>query len=49
MPAVKNVGEPYEGEPHVRFDGGELETETGAMDTGQERPLETIGGSPAHA
>ena len=26
MPAVKNVGEPYEGEPHVRFDGGELET-----------------------
>jgi hypothetical protein len=27
MPAVKNVGEPYEGEPHVRIDGGELETE----------------------
>jgi len=26
MPSVKNVGEPYEGKPHVRFDGGELET-----------------------
>ena len=49
MPAVKNVGEPDEGEPHVRFDGGGLETENVAMDTGQERPLETTGDSPAHA
>ena len=27
IPSVKGVGEPDEGEPHVRFDGGELEEE----------------------
>src|SRR5712691_4528834 len=26
MPAVKDVGEPWEGEPHARFDGGREET-----------------------
>jgi len=26
MPAVKDVGEPCEGEPHARFDGGREET-----------------------
>ena len=26
MPAVNNVGEPYAGEPHARFDGRGLET-----------------------
>jgi len=26
MPLVKDVGKPDEGEPHVRIDGGELET-----------------------
>lgn len=27
MPAVNDVGEPYAGKPHARFDGRELETE----------------------
>jgi hypothetical protein len=26
MPAVKDVGEPCEGEPHARFDGGREES-----------------------
>jgi hypothetical protein len=28
MPAVNDVGEPCAGEPHARFDGRELETES---------------------
>ena len=28
MPPEKNVGEPCEGEPHARFDGGQEETST---------------------
>jgi hypothetical protein len=39
---VKDVGEPDEGEPHVRFDGGELEKER-ATDTDYGSPSERTG------
>ena len=43
MPAVNDVGKPDEGEPHVRFDGRELETEHLATVTGVAQPA----GKPA--
>jgi hypothetical protein len=48
MPAVKDVGEPGAGEPHARFDGGELEKEPAtAADHGG--PRETEGPEPSIA
>ena len=48
MPAVKDVGEPGAGEPHARFDGGELEKEPAtAADHGG--PRETEGPEPSNA
>jgi hypothetical protein len=43
MLTVKDIGEPCARKPHARFDGRGLETGNSAMDTGQERPLETAG------
>jgi hypothetical protein len=45
---VKDVGEPGAGEPHARFDGGELEKEPAtAADHGG--PRETEGPEPSNA
>ena len=45
MPAVKDVGEPCAGEPHARFDGGELEKEQPRRHR-EERLRETKGIAP---
>jgi hypothetical protein len=45
---VKDVGEPGAGEPHARFDGGELEKEP-AMAADHGGPRETEGPEPGIA
>ena len=46
MPAVNDVGEPCAGEPHARFDGRELETESCTEPRSEGR---TLTGKPARA
>jgi hypothetical protein len=45
---VKDVGEPGAGEPHARFDGGELE-KVRAMVADRGSPQETEGNEPGYA
>jgi hypothetical protein len=35
MPALKDVGEPCEGKPHARFDGGREETNASRLNPAQ--------------
>ena len=44
MPAVNDVGKPYAGEPHARFNGRELETE---QRSGQGHEVKDPRGNPA--
>lgn len=42
MLMVKNVGKPYEGEPHVRFDEGKVGKPTDPLYSAAQRPQTVI-------